>query len=362
MIRQLKTITARVIGLVNILVVALMLAVGYSSYVDPLAHPLLSCLGITFPFFLATNLAFLFFWLLFKRKYALIPIIGYALAYVPIRVYMPLNVWSEESSTDVIKVLSYNVMSYSGTPRYNNSFDMIYDYIAQNNADIVCLQEANDSWRSSLVRFGELYEYVDTTDVGSGTRNVLALLSRYPIIRKERIDYPSRGNGSMAYYLRRDDDTLLVINNHLETNHFTTLERERYKEMIKGEMENDTARAESKKIIHKLRNAVLLRAPQANAVHKYIEMHRDYPIIVCGDFNDNPVSYSHRIIASGLTDCFVSTGTGLGISYNQKGFYVRIDNIMCSKEITPYDCKVDAGIDASDHYPIYCYLSIKNKP
>ena len=60
-----------------------------------------------------------------------------------------------------------------------------------------------------------------------------------------------------------------------------------------------------------------------------------------------------------LTDCYVATGRGIGLSYNQKGFYVRIDNIMCSDDFKPLGCKVDSKITASDHYPIYCWLKMK---
>ncbi|MGN1264170.1 MAG: AP endonuclease, partial [Prevotella sp.] len=58
----------------------------------------------------------------------------------------------------------------------------------------------------------------------------------------------------------------------------------------------------------------------------------------------------------------VATGRGIGLSYNQQGFYVRIDNIMCNDGFTPYNCKVDNKIDASDHYPIFCWLKKRDKP
>jgi UDP-2,3-diacylglucosamine pyrophosphatase LpxH len=57
-----------------------------------------------------------------------------------------------------------------------------------------------------------------------------------------------------------------------------------------------------------------------------------------------------------LTDCYVATANGPGISYHYNAFYVRIDNIMCSDHWKPYECKVDNSISASDHYPIVCKL------
>jgi len=127
-------------------------------------------------------------------------------------------------------------------------------------------------------------------------------------------------------------------------------------------MERDTVRKETKFLVSKLSAMMVTRAPQAQAVHRYIVDHLDYPIIVCGDFNDTPISYTHHIIAKGLTDCFVAKGRGLGLSYNQKGFNLRIDHILCSEAFVPYSCKVDSKMEASDHNPMVCSLKLRDKP
>ena len=181
----------------------------------------------------------------------------------------------------------------------------------------------------------------------------------FPIVKKEKITYESTANGSVAYFLKVDGDTILVINNHLEGTHLSANDRSRYKDLLRGRMDNDTARAESRFLVHKITDAAATRAPQAEAVHAYIEAHRQYPIIVCGDFNDPPISYSRRTIGQGLTDCFVARGKGLGLSYNQKGFFFRIDHILCSDHFEPYQCIVDDKIDFSDHNPVVCWLKFK---
>lgn len=361
MIKQLKTITVRMVAGANVATVAVMLMVGFADRIDPVAHPVAACAGLALPVFLAINLGFLFFWLVFKRRMMIIPVAGYLLAYAPIRVYMPLNL-PADMPDNVLKVMSYNVQGFSGSPRYAGAFDKIFDYISWSGADIVCLQEAVMHSSAYKARLDSLFEYGDTTLIWDGTiRNGLALYSRYPILRKERVRYTSPANGSVAYYLLVEGDTVIVVNNHFESNHLSPDDRRMYKEMLKGEVEKDTAKAESKKLIFKLAEAVAMRGPQADSVHAYIEAHSNYPTIVCGDFNDNPISYTRRTVAKGLTDCYVATGRGIGVSYNQKGFFVRIDNIMCSQHLTPYNCKVDNKIDASDHYPIYCWLEMKDK-
>lgn len=364
MIKQLKAFTINVVAGANLATVLLMLTAGYADHINPTSHPMLSSLGMLFPFFLIANLLFIFFWLTFKWKKLWIPILGYILAYPPLTIYLPLhNTQSVPEGT--IKIMSYNVCQYGGNWKYEQGFDTIYNYLKREAPDIVCMQEDVDTWRRFVFhRYEKIYPYNDTIifQQTSTSINGVGIHSKYPIIRRERIQYPSRANGSMAYYLLVEGDTILVINNHLETTHLTQEDRSRYEEMIKGKMKRDTVKEESLLLLEKLGQASAIRAVAADAVHQYIEEHRQYPTIVCGDFNDNPISYSRRTIAKGLKDCFVETGKGLGLSYNRKGYFFRIDHILCSDHFEPYNCIVDSKMDASDHYPISCRLKLVHKP
>ena len=364
MIKQLKSFTLNMVAGANIATIILLVLAGYSDRLTPVEHPILSCMGMTFPIFMIFNLLFLFFWLTFKWRRAWIPIAGFAAVYIPLTVYMPLNM-RQELPDGTIKVLSYNVCSYGGNYKYENGFDTVYNYLKRQDADIVCLQEDVDAWRRFVfLRYSKIYPYNDTTVFYNNARgmNGMGIHTRFPIIRRERIPYQSTGNGSMAWYLKVDKDTLLVINNHLEGTHLSDEDRDNYKRLIKGDMRRDTARQESVLLLNKLGKAAAKRAPEAEAVHQYIETHSQYPIIVCGDFNDNPISYSRRTISEGLTDCFAASGRGIGLSYNQKGFFFRIDHILCSDQFQPYNCQIDDKMDASDHYPIICWLKKKDKP
>lgn len=364
MIKQIKSFVINLIAGANIATILLMLLAGYSDRLNPEQHPILSVLGMTFPVFLLVNLLFLFLWLTIKWKKAWIPIAGFAAAYVPITLFMPVNM-RQEVPEGTIKLISYNVCTYGGNYKYENGFETVFSYLERQKADIVCLQEDVDSWRRYVfIKYAKIYPYNDTTMLHNNafTYNCVGIHTRFPIIRKERIWYPSNTNGSVAYYLNTGKDTLLVINNHLEGTHLSESERNNYKRMLRGKMERDTAKAESMFLIEKLGNNNAKRAVQADIVHRYIEEHRQYPTIVCGDFNDTPISYARRTIAQGLTDCFQTTGRGFGLSYNQKGFYFRIDHILCSPDLQPYNCQVDDEMDASDHYPIICHLKMRGNP
>ncbi len=357
MFKGFKEFTVKMIAGANVATIVIMLLVGYSDVLSPEKYPAFSNAGLLFPVFLAINFGFLLFWLLFKVRFAAIPILGFLISYVPVRQYVPIN-FGGEPPKGCIKVLSYNTWNFGNQTEDADGTNVCLSYLQEQDADIVCLQEAMPNERNihqidSLLK--PQYAYRDTILHPNGG-NCLMLLSKFPIVGKELIPYESKGNMSAAYRLKIDGREVLLINNHLETTGLSLEDRRQFKNLVVGKLQVDTAEETSKLLVVKLAEATRKRAPEAEAVARYIERHKDMSIILCGDFNDGPISYAHRTIAKRLTDCYVSSGNGVGVSYHHGGFFVRIDNIMCSGDWQPYQCKVDDKIAVSDHYPIICYL------
>ena len=363
MIKQLKAFTVRLIAGANVATVLVMLLIGYSDRLNPADHPLLSTLGMTLPVFLLINLAFLFFWLVFKWRMVWISVLGLVLAYVPISIYMPLNS-SQDIPEGALKIISYNVCAYGGNFKYDDGFEKVRDYLVEEKPDIVCIQEDIDTWRRYVfLHYEKTFAYNDTMVIANNPQsyNALGIHSKYPIIHRERIAYPSKANGSVAWWLKVGDDTLIVVNNHFESCHLNKDDRAQYLQMIKGKMPRDSVREESKLLLVKLAEANAKRSGQIRTVRQYALDHGQYPVIVCGDFNDSPISYSRHAMAEVLTDCYATTGKGIGLSYNQKAFSFRIDHFFCNDRLQPYCCEIDGKMDASDHNPLICWVKIAPK-
>lgn len=363
MIKQLKAFTVRLIAGANVATVLVMLLVGYSDRLNPADHPLLSTLGMTLPVFLLINLAFLFFWLVFKWRMVWISVLGLVLAYVPISIYMPLNS-SQDIPEGALKIVSYNVCSYGGNYKYEQGFEKVRDYLAEEKPDIACIQEDIDTWRRYVfLHYEKTFAYNDTMVIANNPQsyNALGIHSKYPIIHRERIAYPSKANGSVAWWLKVGDDTLIVVNNHFESCHLNEDDRRQYRQILKGTMPRDSMREESKLLLVKLAEANAKRSGQIRAVRQYALDHSQYPVIVCGDFNDSPISYSRHAMAEVLTDCYATTGKGIGLSYNQKAFSFRIDHFFCNDKLQSYRCEIDGKMDASDHNPLICWVKIAPK-
>lgn len=361
--KWLKVVLLNLIAGANIMTIVLMLLAGYSDHLSPVQFPWLCCMGMIFPFTVAANLLFIPIWVLFSWRRLLIPIVGFLLAYPPIRTYIPLHTRAKVPE-GALCVVSYNVCGYGGNYKYDQGFDTIFSYLKSKCPDIVCTQEDNDGkCRNMLERMAEYFAYNDTVNVGQSEalKNCVGIHTRFPILKKERIPYDSPTNGSVAYFLKVGNDTVIVINHHLETSHLSSDDRNRYQEMIEGGMQRDTVQAETYVLMEKLSEGMQIRARHVEVIHQYIEAHKQYPVISCGDFNDTPISYARYMMAKGLTDCFVEAGRGLGFSFNRKGFNIRIDHMMCSEHFEPIVCEIDDEMDASDHYPMLCWLKMKGK-
>ena len=352
----------------NGLFILLLIAAAYSPYIDPTVHPIRSCLGLAFPVFLLTNIGILLFWLLIRQyKVALLPLAGLLLCYGQIRTYFPINFHTDHLPEGSLKILSYNVMGFDGCAKKDGK-NPIITYLQESRADILCLQEyAVSTSRRHLTQHDidqalKSYPYhrIDKLGDARGTPNRMAIYSKYPILSARRLDYPSDYNGSMLYELKIGEDTLTLIHNHLESNKLTKADKAVYEDMLAAP-EREKVESGARLLLNKLAEASALRAPQADAIARAVGQSRHPSVIVCGDFNDTPVSYTHRMAGRGLNDAFAQSGQGLGISYNQNKFYFRIDHILTSKNLQTYNCTVDKCIKASDHYPIWCYFSFRKE-
>lgn len=360
-----KALTYIIIA-INVFFSGLLLFTAYSPWIiDPKVEAILSCIGLIFPAFLLINFLFFIFWILTQPRYALIPLCAFLLCIGQFRTYMPINFRTEKRPKNSIKILSYNVMGFNKAKKHTAiNPNNILEYIKDKNPDILCLQEYQYATDKNHLREKDIkaalakypyYTKYDTSNKGSG--NWIACFSKFPIVSARGINYKSAYNGSVIYEILINGDTISLINNHLESNKLTKADKDVYEDMIKDPQARKVSRG-VKQLVRKLAEASALRAVQADSIANTIQQSKHSSIIVCGDFNDTPISYTHRVIAANLDDAFTQSGNGLGISYNQNKFYFRIDNILISKNLKAYNCTVDRKIKDSDHYPIWCYISL----
>lgn len=365
-LKALKTAFHLLLFIANIVAAIVLISSAFSDRVPPDQALLFAYLGLFFPFFCFFILCFSIYWLFLKKwKFFFVNLMTLLICWGSIQRYFPLHFQTKEVPTEnSIKVLTYNVMSFAFLNHTKENPNEILEYIANSGADIVCLQEYLESKSgeqlsaSKIRQVLKMYPYYSTnfTNTTPYYKSGLAVFSKHPISRSRPITYESENNGSSIHEIRVNGKKLILINNHLESFKLTSEDKSKYSEFIKnpGTELLDGIRGSFQQ---KLGPAFTMRAKQARKVREEIEkMKADY-VLVCGDFNDTPISYAHRVIQGDLQDAFVQSGSGLGVTYNRNLFRFRIDNIFHSATMQSFNCTVDK-IYYSDHFPVWCYLQM----
>lgn len=354
---------------INIVFIVLLILSAFSDRVSPDKIVYFSFLGMVFPFILVINLCFVVWWLLFRRwKQLLTCLIAIFICWGAVNTYFPLHLKTEKLPDDAIKILTYNVMGFHhSTPHTEKKPNPVLQYIVDSEADVVCIQE-HRTYRNSrhlspvtLRRALRAYPYshfhrIKTADPDLGIYG-LSIYSKYPIVSTEKIDFNSMYNGAFKAVLNVDGKKVTVINCHLETNNLSNEDRRQYDAMMK-DFDSKKLDEVAGRTVKKLKPAFKTRAAQAKKIAELIRKEENPYIVVCGDFNDTPISYARKTIKGNLKDAFADTGSGLGITYNRNRFYFRIDYILHSKNIKAYNCTVGELKD-SDHYPVYTWLKLQ---
>jgi endonuclease/exonuclease/phosphatase family metal-dependent hydrolase len=108
----------------------------------------------------------------------------------------------------------------------------------------------------------------------------------------------------------------------------------------------------------KLKMAFDIRKHQAKVLQQHLK-DCPYYIILCGDLNDSPASFTYNNVAKNLKDTFRESGEGMGRTYLGEIFpKFRIDYILHDKGYKSYGHTVCTNLSASDHYPVYSWISL----
>ncbi len=365
-LKTLKKALHLLLFIANITAVIILILSAFSDRIPPNKSLTFAYLGLFFPFFCFFILCFIVYWLFLKKwKFFLVNLLTVLICWGSIQRYFPLHPQTKEVPVEnTIKVLTYNVMSFAFQNHTKENPNEILNYIANSDADIVCLQEYFESKSNKQLSLAKIrqvlkmYPYYSTgfTNITPSYKSGLAVFSKYPISKSRPIKYESQNNGSFIHEITVNGKKIALINNHLESFKLTSEDKSKYSEFIKnpGAELLDGIKGSFQQ---KLGPAFIMRAKQSRIIREEIEKAKADYILVCGDFNDTPISYAHRMIQGNLHDAFVQSGFGFGVTYNRNVFRFRIDNILHSSNMKSFNCTVDK-IYYSDHHPLWCYLEM----
>lgn len=314
------------------------------TYLSPVDHPRLGLLSLLFPIFLLVNVLFVVFWLIFKFKRAWIPLVGLLCCFSFARDYFPVN-WPAAPADSTLSVLTYNTHDYGGkSADHDDGTNPIVNYLLASDADIICLQESP--------RRGTFLQQLEDAGYACAHIKQFVLCSRLPILSYDTLALSAHSAHCMRSYLLDGTDTVMVINVHLQSNQLSPAVKSAYVDAI-AKHERDSIRKGLEPVVVLLTEASPVRSRQIDSIQAVVDEWLPRPVIVCGDFNDTPVSYSLRVLTSKLRSAFRESGQGLGYTFHEKGFPVRIDHILFSGDRwKSYKSTVCDTLEYSDHFPI----------
>lgn len=360
-----KKIFYRIFLGLNILFAFALVLSYLAVHINPDIFAFPALFGLAYPYLLIINIIFALIWIVALRLEALISIVVIAAGITHLSNYIKFQKPSGDK-TGTFRVQSYNVrlFNYFETRRNSISEKKILELLKNQQSDIICLQELyiignpelkEEAFKAALG--GKYYTHLKVISTGKNRYYGIATLSKFPIIGRGDIVHEHSSSLSIYSDIIAGKDTFRIFNNHLQSFHLHRMERSFLNELTAASEDKETLN-EIRNISSNLRLGFIRRASQAQAVKAKINV-SPYPVIVTGDFNDTPVSYSYRKIRKGLNDAFVSSGYGAGFTY--KGNYPpnRIDYILYDNALECRQFDI-VKVKYSDHYPIIAYFRRKN--
>lgn len=344
----------------------------FFAYLSPYVHPdtveIIPFFGLVYPVIIIVALILGIIWAIKKSRWAFV-MLGAIILGGNLH-FRTLALGSEDeipANANVFKVMSYNVRLFDV---YNQNLDeakanrdSIIRYIVNENPDIVCFQEFYHQdkptrfvTRDTLTKLlGTKYTHERYSHKRINRQNFgICMLSKYEMIAQGDVmfeNFASTDNYCIYADIVKGKDTIRVYNIHLQS---IKLQQQDYALFGENNKQSGDQKSTARLLFEKLTIAYPARAEQARRVVEHMET-SPYPVVVCGDFNDTPMSYVYNQFNKTLIDSYRESCFGLGVTYVGKVPAGRIDYIFHSPNLASSKFKIQERA-FSDHRAIQCQL------
>lgn len=330
-------------------------------HISPARFALPALFGLAYPYLLLVNILLALTWAVLLKYEVLISVVVIAAGCAHLTNYLRLSK-PDSDTAGTFKVLSYNIRLFNAFEKGNRGSEKeVLEFLKKQQPDIICLQEfygrGNPDQKVREIRnyLGDNYQsHLKVMGSGGNRFYGLVTFSRFPVAGRGEIIHPHSPALTIFTDVIISRDTFRIFNNHLHSFGLKSMEKSFIEEII--QQEEGKTLDEMKNLSLSLKNGFVRRAQQAELLKGQINLSA-YPVIVAGDLNDTPVSYTYTKIRKGLGDAFVSSGYGAGFTYRGNYPANRIDYILYDNVLK---CKYFdiIKIRHSDHYPVVAYFTL----
>ena len=372
---SLRTITKRFFIFLNVGIGLLFLLSCCNSFLHPDKWWFISLLAFLFPVFLISLILFLIFWLFNAPRIALFSLFCLLIGWQNIHAFFGFGLHKNDFSkkeSGSIRILTWNVRRWDEfiTKKIDGAGHRLpmFELVRQKNADILCFQEfyepadtAKSNIRYIQTNLGYPYYYFSRNYRNRFTKyeTGVIIFSKYPIVdtaqQKFSADSVQQSESLISADVEVEGKRIRIYTTHLQSVLFKSKDF-RNVEIIRNVQ--DSMLQASRSLAKKLKYALGLRGYQADMVRTQLDSCR-YPMVICGDFNDVPNSYTYFHIRGKLQDAFIERCFGVGRSYVQISPTLRIDYIFPSEDFTVVQTMKQVS-PYSDHHAMVTDLRLRD--
>lgn len=216
------------------------------------------------------------------------------------------------------------------------------------NTDVFCFQEVGEYAKTILT---QVYSGHKMHHTGKGA----VIMSKHPIIKKGEIDFGTKTNSCLWADIKINGEIIRVYSTHLQSNRITNDAEEIAEKMELKEKRTWTG---IKGIFRKFKNHHIARSKQAEEIAAHAA-ESPHPVIIAGDLNDPPQSYTYYTLSRNRIDAFKEKGGGLGTTYAGVLPFLRIDYVLSDPALEVLKCRLIKEA-YSDHHPLLVLYHLKN--
>jgi len=346
-----------------------LLVLAYAAlFINPGKFWIPAFFGLAYPYLVVLNLVWAIFWAVLRKWRFVIPLIGILAGWGILTAYLHILPGSQQDpGPDDVKVLSYNVKNFSYDDKSlqdNPVSKKIFDLARDEAPDILCMQEFYsrgsrpvnllDSLATVIGNFNS--RYINYRKITPTKIVALATFSKYPIIHDYYLESPDERRFAMITDLLIGSDTVRVFNVHLASFLLKDEDLILLTDFDLPESEEKEIKSGYMKIFSKMKRAYEKRSKEVVILREEIRK-SPYPLILCGDFNDPPSSFSYYQVSRGLNDTFKKRGNMLGSTYAGRLPSMRIDYILFSDDFECSGFRINRKV-YSDHFPVSAILKL----
>jgi endonuclease/exonuclease/phosphatase family metal-dependent hydrolase len=345
--------SSKIVFFLNIVAVLCLFCSYLAPGIDPQHYWIFSFFALMYPILVIANVVFILFWSFVEIKYALLSLLALLFGYKNFSSYVGFNSGKVTSSSHNISVVSYNISN--AIEAYDkrkdvkeNKKEKMEGFLSRfKDEDILCLQEVGE-YATDIIKKNFKDYHIHKFDKGT------IILSKHKMIKKGQIEFGTKTNSCLWADIVIGVDTVRVYSIHLQSN---KISKDANEMIAHGSIKEEKTWKNLYGIFRKYNIYHKTRSVQAKTVKEHADL-SPYKVIMCGDFNDVPLSYNYNVLQHNLVDAFKEKGVGIGSTFNGKIPFLRIDYILIDPDYQVAKFNV-VRENYSDHYAVAAVIALK---